>query len=182
MLRASLYDPYSMVFRDNQNALLQRVAMLEGYVARAERLEQRVRELEAENRQLRLEMPRTEIGKESRGAVAGPSSSEIGGDIFVDDKILTYIERIVVATHPTGNGVEVVANDILSGLRPCDSDTLVAAAKGQAKERGYVLPDDVKFVAGDLLRRRIILTRDAEEKGVTVDTVIGILLDHIDVP
>lgn len=106
-------------------------------------------------------------------------------DIYMDEKIEQYIIDIIFATRdPQTVGLPQLKPLIQYGASPRASIFLNLAAKAHAflKHRGYVTPEDVKAMAYDVLRHRIILTYEAEAEEKTTDFVIGELLAKIEVP
>jgi MoxR-like ATPase len=73
---------------------------------------------------------------------------------------------------------------LLIGASPRASISLTRAAKGNAllEGRSYVIPDDIKAVAGDILRHRLILTFEAEARNLSTDEVVSLLLNTVSVP
>ena len=104
--------------------------------------------------------------------------------IYVDDKIKDYITDIVFATRkPEDYGLDI--NGMIDyGASPRASIWLTMAAKANAllNERGYVLPEDVKEIAFEVLRHRILISYEAEAEGLTSDDIIKQILDKIKVP
>ncbi|MBN8704344.1 MAG: MoxR family ATPase [Bacteroidetes bacterium] len=106
-------------------------------------------------------------------------------DIYMDEKIEQYIIDIIFATRdPQTVGLPHLKPLIQYGASPRASIFLNLAAKAHAflKHRGYVTPEDVKAMAYDVLRHRVILTYEAEAEEKTTDFVIGELLAKIEVP
>jgi len=104
--------------------------------------------------------------------------------VYVDDKIRSYVAEIVDATrHPGNYGIDC-AGFIDYGASPRASLWLILAAKAYAmlNERGYVLPKDVRCVAHDVLRHRVLLSYEAEAEGVTSDEIVARILDKVKVP
>ena len=104
---------------------------------------------------------------------------------FVDDKIKDYIVDLVLTTRdPAGASLPDLAPLIEYGGSPRASIALTKAAKGHAflRRRGYVTPEDVKAVAMDVLRHRVIVTYEAEAEDVTAEDVVQQVLDHVEVP
>jgi len=114
--------------------------------------------------------------------------------IYIDDKIVEYILDIVIATRP---GAECGLSARQEGVKLDDADGLLAfgaspragialslAARGLAllNGRAYVLPQDVKELAPDVLRHRIVLSYEAEAEGIDADAVIGRLLAKLRTP
>ena len=103
----------------------------------------------------------------------------------MDEKLLDYILDLVFATRrPRENGLSEMAGYIEYGASPRATLYLSAAAKAYAflKGRAYVTPQDIKTVAPDVLRHRIILTYEAEAEDVTADQVVASILDSIELP
>jgi MoxR-like ATPase len=105
--------------------------------------------------------------------------------IYVDEKIKEYVVNIVFATRMQEQGnLKKLKNLIQFGASPRASIYLIQTAKALAfiKGRGFVTPEDVKMVARDVLRHRIILTYEAEAEEVSTDDIITDILDNIIVP
>jgi len=110
---------------------------------------------------------------------------EIVRQIYVDDKIKEYVLDLVLATrHPGNNGLGDLNNLINYGASPRASIYLVSAARAHAflKGRGFVTPEDIKQIAPDVLRHRIIVTYEAEAENISTDHIVRRILDHTDVP
>ena len=105
-------------------------------------------------------------------------------EIYIDDKIKDYIVDLVFATRrPRADGLEL--DDLIQyGASPRATIFLTITAKANAflDGRGYVVPQDVKDVAMDVLRHRVIVTYEAEAQDKTSVDVIQTVLDHIPVP
>lgn len=109
---------------------------------------------------------------------------EFNQKIYADQKIKEYVAEIVDATrHPEKYGLDINGH-IEYGASPRASLWLVLAAKAHAmmNGRGYVKPEDVKAIAYDVLRHRIILTYEAEAEQKTSDEIIAKILEKIKVP
>jgi len=105
--------------------------------------------------------------------------------IYVDDKLLEYVADLVFATRdPKRYGIDDANGLIAFGASPRASIALVRAAKAHAflNHRGYVTPEDIKGVAMDVLRHRVLLTYEAEAEEVSVESVIRRVLDAIETP
>lgn len=105
--------------------------------------------------------------------------------IYMDEKIENYILDIVFATrNPEQVGLNKLKPLISYGGSPRASINLALAAKSVAflNKRGYVLPDDVRAIAADVLRHRIGLTYEAEAENVSVDEIITQVLQTVKVP
>jgi len=106
-------------------------------------------------------------------------------DVYVDEKILTYVVDLVFATRqPAEAGLDALAPLILYGASPRASIALVRAARARAllEGRGYVTPHDVKSVGLEVLRHRVITTYEAEAEGLTSERVIQDVFDTVPVP
>ncbi|HDD46037.1 MAG TPA: MoxR family ATPase [Candidatus Aenigmarchaeota archaeon] len=104
--------------------------------------------------------------------------------IYADEKIKEYVASIVDASRKPGEyGIEVDGY-IEYGASPRASIWLILAAKAHAllNARGYVLPEDIKAIARDVLRHRIILTYEAEAEDVSVDSIIDKILERVKTP
>ena len=110
---------------------------------------------------------------------------ELADDIFMDHKIEEYIVNLVDATrHPADYSLKELTELIHYGASPRASIYLSMAAKGQAllEGRGYVTPQDVKSVAIDVLRHRVILTYEAEAEEKTPEELVQMILNSVKVP
>jgi len=105
--------------------------------------------------------------------------------VYLDNKIRGYILDLVLATRdPRAAGLAELADLIAFGASPRATLFLARAAKAMAlvRGRGYVIPEDVKELAPDVLRHRILPTYEAEAEEISSDTLIAKLLDRIAVP
>ncbi|MEM7031006.1 MAG: MoxR family ATPase [Chloroflexota bacterium] len=105
--------------------------------------------------------------------------------IYVDEKIKEYILDLVFATrNPAETGLADLAPLISFGGSPRASINLVVAARAHAflKGRGYVTPEDVKQIAPDVLRHRVIVSYEAEAEDITSAEIVQRILDQIEVP
>jgi len=110
---------------------------------------------------------------------------ELVRQIYVDNKIKDYVLDLVIATrHPGNNGLSDLNNLIAFGASPRASINLIAAAKAHAflRGRGFVTPEDIKQIAPDVLRHRLITTYEAEAENISSDHIVRRILDHNDVP
>lgn len=104
--------------------------------------------------------------------------------IYADVEIKNYVTSIVDATRtPARYGLQL-SEYIAYGASPRATIFLVLGAKAHAllRGRGYVVPEDVKAIACEVLRHRIILTYQAEADGVTTDSVVSQVLQNVPVP
>ncbi len=105
--------------------------------------------------------------------------------VYIDEKIEQYIADIVFATrYPEKYGLKEIKDYIEFGGSPRASINLALAARAYAfiKRRGYVIPEDVRAVAHDVLRHRIGLTYEAEANNVTAEEIISKILNKVEVP
>jgi MoxR-like ATPase len=110
---------------------------------------------------------------------------EVTDAVYLDNKIRGYILDLVLATRdPKAAGLADLADLISFGASPRATLFLARAAKALAmvRGRGYVVPEDVKELAPDVLRHRIVPTYEAEAEEITTDALIARLLDRIPVP
>ncbi len=107
-------------------------------------------------------------------------------EIYVDDKVNEYILDIVFATREPSEvkGLEDCAALIEYGASPRASIWLARAARAHAfaRRRGYVIPEDIKSIAPDILRHRVIPTYEAEAEEVTSDDLVTRVLEVVEVP
>lgn len=112
-------------------------------------------------------------------------AQKIVEQIYIDEKIERYIVDIVFATRFPGDyGLKDLEGIISFGASPRASIGLARAAKAYAflRQRGYVVPEDVRAVCYDVLRHRIGLSYEAEANNITADDIISEILDKIEVP
>ncbi|MBE9535927.1 MAG: MoxR family ATPase [Proteobacteria bacterium] len=110
---------------------------------------------------------------------------EVVNRIYVDDKIKTYVVNLVFASrYPEECGLSDLKDMIQYGASPRASIFLTRAAMANAfmKHRGFVTPEDVKTVAMDILRHRIILSYEAEAEEVSTEDIIRKIFDAVEVP
>lgn len=106
-------------------------------------------------------------------------------EVYLDEKIEKYIVDIVFATrYPEDNGLKSLKGMIGFGASPRASISLGLAARAYAfiKRRGYVIPEDIRAVAHDVLRHRIGLTYEAEANNTNSDEIVSEILNKIEVP
>ncbi len=105
--------------------------------------------------------------------------------VYIDEKIERYIVDIVFATRfPQDYGLGDIKDMISFGASPRASINLALAARSYAflKQRGYVIPEDVRAVCHDVMRHRIGLSYEAEANNVTSEEVISEILNKVEVP
>jgi len=105
--------------------------------------------------------------------------------VYADDRIRDYVLRLVEATRPSAaTRIESIREHVRYGASPRATLYLTLAAKAHAflRHRPYVVPEDVKSIAPDVLRHRIVLTYEAEADEITPDDVVRKVLDKVAVP
>jgi len=110
---------------------------------------------------------------------------ELIQEIYVDEKIERYILDIVFATrNPKEYKLGKLENLITYGASPRATINLGLAARALAfiRRRGYVIPEDVRSIAFDVLRHRIALSYEAEAEEMTTENIIQEILNTIEVP
>ena len=110
---------------------------------------------------------------------------EIVQKVYIDEKIERYIVDIVFATRfPQDYGLSDLKEMISFGASPRASISLAMAARAYAflKQRGYVIPEDVRAVCHDVLRHRIGLSYEAEANNMTAEEIISEILNKVEVP
>jgi MoxR-like ATPase len=158
------------VYRDDEAARAAYVAALERKAARVVALEDRIRELEAENRALRAAEPREPRAARLRESAPDPS----GAEIYVDGKVESYVAALINATDPRRT------DGILSGALGSDAASVLDAARLQARAaaRRYVIPTDVRVAALEILPGRIMMIDpDVDPRGI-----VRAILDVVEVP
>ncbi len=106
-------------------------------------------------------------------------------EVYLDEKIENYITDIVFASRfPAEYKLKKFENLISFGASPRASINLALASKAYAfiKRRGYVIPEDVRAVALDVMRHRIGLTYEAEAEQITTENIINEILNTVEVP
>ena len=110
---------------------------------------------------------------------------EVVREVYIDEKIEQYIADIVFATrYPKQYGLEELESMITFGASPRASINLAKAARAYAfiKRRGYVIPEDVRAVAHDVLRHRIGLSYEAEASMVSSEDIVSKIINKVEVP
>jgi MoxR-like ATPase len=146
-----------------------------GYPTRAEEEEILERRLVEDEPEVRAVLDRERLLELRRAADA----------VYLDGKIRRYVIDLVSATRdPAASGLADLSELIAFGASPRATLFLARAAKALAlvRGRGYAVPEDVKELAPDVLRHRVILTYEAEAEEITTDELIGKLLERVEVP
>lgn len=110
---------------------------------------------------------------------------EVVKEVYMDEKIEQYIVDIVFASRtPEDYGLSKLKDLISFGGSPRASISLAAAAKAYAfiKRRGYVIPEDVRAIAKDVLRHRIGITYEAEAENISSEEIVTEILNAVEVP
>lgn len=107
-------------------------------------------------------------------------------EVYLDDKVKEYILKIIFATREPEHikGLEDLKDLIQFGASPRASVWMARAARAHAfmKRRGYVIPEDIKALAPDILRHRVIPTYEAEAREINSDKIIQRILEAVEVP
>ena len=109
----------------------------------------------------------------------------IVNEVYIDEKIEQYIADVVFATrYPDRYGLVELKDMISFGGSPRASISLAKASRAYAfiKHRGYVVPEDVRAVAHDVLRHRVGLSYEAEASNVTSEEIISKVINKVEVP
>ena len=158
--------------------------------AQADRFLMKVR-IDYPDRAEELEILRRKSGAEGAvAAVASKSDLEaaraVVAQVRMEGVIEEYIVSLVQATRPGGPSASPVAGQLIEvGASPRATLALGVAARAHAflvGGRAYVTPDDVKSIARDVLRHRIVVNYEAEADGIGADQVIAKLLDSVRTP
>jgi MoxR-like ATPase len=101
--------------------------------------------------------------------------------VYVDDTVRDYIVRIIAATREPARYKVPVEGMLRAGASPRGTIGLTLAARAAAflQRRGYVIPQDVKDIAHDVLRHRLALSFDAEATGVDGDEIVERVLQTV---
>lgn len=113
------------------------------------------------------------------------TARDVVRQVYIDEKIEQYIADIVFATrYPDRYGLSGLKNLISFGGSPRASINLAKAARAYAfiKRRGYVIPEDVRAIAHDVLRHRIGLSYEAEATNVTSEEIVSDIINKVEVP
>ncbi|MEI2691139.1 MAG: MoxR family ATPase [Anaerolineae bacterium] len=105
--------------------------------------------------------------------------------VYVDEKIKDYVLDLVIRTRQPGNNGLADLNTLIQfGASPRASINLILAARAHAflHGRGFVTPEDIKAIAPDVLRHRIITTYEAEAENISSDHIVRRILDYTPVP
>jgi len=140
-----------------------------------------------EERQILDRMMSGEAPPVSR-VLSGEAARRLAGrvrDVYLDERLRDYMVALVAATRaPKEVGLVDLAPLIAYGASPRATLAFSEASRAVAflHGRGYVVPEDVKEIAKDVLRHRILLTYEAEAENVTSDSVVSRILERVEVP
>ena len=110
---------------------------------------------------------------------------EVVNEVYIDEKIEQYIADIVFASrYPEKYGMPEMKDMITFGGSPRASINLAKAARAYAfiKRRGYVVPEDVRAVAHDVMRHRIGSSYEAEASNITSEEIVSKIINKVEVP
>ena len=110
---------------------------------------------------------------------------KVVNQVYIDEKIAQYIADIVFATrYPDRYGLAELKDMITFGGSPRASISLAKAARSYAfiKHRGYVVPEDVRAVAHDVLRHRVGLSYEAEASNISSEDIVSKIINKVEVP
>lgn len=113
------------------------------------------------------------------------AARKVVSEVYIDEKIEKYIADLVFATrYPDRYGLTQLKDMITFGGSPRASINLAKAARAYAfiKHRGYVVPEDVRAVAHDVLRHRIGLSYEAEASNMTSEEIVSRVVNKVEVP
>jgi MoxR-like ATPase len=113
------------------------------------------------------------------------SARKLVKEVYMDDRIKDYVLSLVTTTRqPAERGLKNLQPLIAYGASPRAGIYLIESARAHAflRGRGYVIPDDVKELAADVLRHRIIITYEAEAENITSDDIVRQILASVEVP
>ena len=140
-----------------------------------------------EERQILDLMATSSKPPETRQIVDPPTiiaSRDLVNQVYIDDSMKNYIVELIDATRNPGRIHENLKPLIRAGSSPRGTINLTLASRARAylNGRGSVWPEDVKDLAKDVLRHRILLTYEAEAEGITTEQIIQEILTHLPVP
>ena len=144
-------------------------------------------DIDSEKKLMRLNTQSTK--NEEENSIVKPEkiieAQNIITDIYVDEKVEDYILDLIFATRdPLKYNLKDLDGIIDVGASPRATINIVRAAKARAftDGRGYVTPEDIRYIGADILRHRVILTYEAEAEELSTDQVISRLFEKIEVP
>ena len=141
-----------------------------------------------EEKEILFRVAKTNLEKKQKPVVNAKKileAQKLLNDIYIAPKILDYILNIVFATRNPEEFKLGQLKDLISfGASPRASINLVLAAKAKAfiDGRGYVIPEDIRYIGKDVLRHRMLLSYEAEAEEITSEELINQLFKEIPVP
>ena len=114
-----------------------------------------------------------------------PAIQQLAAQMYIDDKVSEYVIRLIDATRfPDNYGLSELTPYIRCGASPRATLAFISASKAYAylQRRNYVIPEDIKYLAYDILRHRLNLTFAAEAESMTADKIIKTILGNVEVP
>ncbi|MGH8236653.1 MAG: AAA family ATPase [Steroidobacteraceae bacterium] len=134
-------------------------------------------------RRMACSQPRADIAAVLSGEEVLALRALLDG-VYIDEQVEDYVVNLVLATRNVAEHAEELAGMVRYGASPRATINLTLAAKGRAllQSRAYVTPQDVKDLALDVLRHRLITTFEAEAEQITSDQIIRVLLEQLPVP
>jgi MoxR-like ATPase len=111
--------------------------------------------------------------------------AQLSAMVHVDERMARYIVQLVMATRrPAEFRLPSLVQHITFGASPRATLALAHVAKGRAflEGRAYVVPEDVKAIAPDVLRHRLVLSYEAAAEGITADRIVEQILGAVAVP
>ena len=127
----------------------------------------------------------TPVASEVTTIEAVRAARKVVGAIYIDDRVRDYIVHVVQATRrPRDYGLGELAPLIEYGASPRATLCLAAAARAHAfiRHRAYVTPDDIKAIAMDVMRHRVVVTYEAEAEEVSSEDVVRRIFEYLPVP
>jgi MoxR-like ATPase len=113
------------------------------------------------------------------------AARRVVGSIYIDDRVRDYIVHAVQATRrPRDYGLPELAPLVEYGASPRATLCLATAARAHAfiRHRAYVTPDDIKAVALDVMRHRVVITYEAEAEEVRAEDIVRRVFEYLPVP
>jgi len=182
-----VFNPKSGEFHSKKGPIFTNILLADEINRAPAKVQSALLEARAEEEEIIERMTKGEVPEPT--GIVGPEeikrAREVVTSIYVDSKVRNYILDIVFATRePDKFGLGDLKDLIEYGSSPRASIYLTVASKAHAfiRRRGYTTPEDVKAIAMDVLRHRVIVTYEAEAEEVTSEEVVQRILDRIEVP
>ena len=113
------------------------------------------------------------------------SARRVLNEMYIDERVEQYIIDLVFASrNPSQSGLRALAPLVEYGASPRASINLNLAARAHAflRHRAYVTPEDVRAIAPDVMRHRVVITYEAEAEEITSSDIVQRILDGVEVP